>query len=359
MIALSARQLGYRVHVFAPDAARSPAGQVADLSVTGDYLDAAAIRTFADAVDVLTVEFENIPASALAAAAEAVPVRPGITSLRTTQNRGREKRFLADTGVPHARFAPVDDASSLDGALGLIGMPAVLKTAGFGYDGKGQKVIRSEADLDAACALAAQQPCVLEEFVDFVREVSVISARNAGGETATFGLFENVHRDHILDVTLAGTVPADLQARAGGIAERIGRELDHVGVFCVELFETRAGGLLVNEVAPRVHNSGHITIESARTSQFEQHVRAICGLPLGATGLLSGGAMANLLGDLWTGGEPDWAAALEDPRVKLHLYGKSDARPGRKMGHLSAVADSASDAVAAVTRARARLSGED
>ncbi len=357
MLALAARPLGYRVHVYAPDTEGAPASQVADFATTADYLDNDALDAFAAACDVITIEFENIPAVALERLAAITPVHPGAQALHVTQNRLREKNFLTANGLPLAPFAHVTDTRGLEVAAADIGLPAVLKTAGFGYDGKGQLLLREPADLAGAAALLAEGEAVLEGFVDFDREVSVIAARSSTGETGSFGLFTNRHANHILDVTTAGDPASErgLHGQALKIAVRIMEALDYVGVMCVELFQLADGTLLVNEIAPRVHNSGHLTTEATATSQFQQHIRAICGLPLGDFSFVRPAAMANLLGDEWSEGEPDWAAALRDPRIQLHLYGKKEARPGRKMGHLTALADSEAEAEAAVVMARRAL----
>lgn len=357
MLALAARPFGYAVHVYAPDASGSPAAQVADSATQAAYLDEAALREFARMCDVVTVEFENIPAEALELLGQWTAVRPGARSLRLSQNRLREKEFLVSAGLPVAPFRTVRSEDGLKEALGEIGWPAVLKTAGFGYDGKGQALLRSPRDLPRAEAILAGGEAVLEAFVDFSSEVSVVAARTSGGVTGSFGLFHNDHVNHILDVT--AVLPEDgtdgAEQEAAGIARQIADALGHVGVLCVELFRLGDGRLLVNEIAPRVHNSGHLTIEAAGSSQFQQHIRAVAGLPPGDFSFRSPAAMANLLGDLWENGEPDWAAALADPRVQLHLYGKEEARPGRKMGHLTAVAGTASEAREAVLAARHRL----
>jgi len=338
MFAIAARRMGYRVHTFSPDD-DTPTGQVADREVQGAYDDLDAVRAFARGVDVVTFEFENVSSAAAEAAAGHAPVRPGGSVLHTTQNRLREKAFLAGAGVPVAPFAAVHSAAELREALARLGTPAVLKTAGWGYDGKGQVKITAADEADEAWKALHTGEAVLEAFVDFALEVSVVAARGLDGSFAHFGLIANDHSRHILDVSVApAPVDAATVREAVEIARGILDGLDVVGVLCVEMFLTRDGRLLVNELAPRPHNSGHLTFDACVTSQFEQQLRAICGLPLGATDLLRPAAMANLLGDLWQGGEPDWVAACRFPDVKLHLYGKATARPGRKMGHLTALA---------------------
>jgi 5-(carboxyamino)imidazole ribonucleotide synthase len=352
MFAIAARRMGYRVHTYSPDS-ETPTGQVSDVEVTAPYDDLDAVRRFARAVRVVTFEFENIPAAAAAAAGEEAPVRPAWRVLHTTQHRIREKAFLDKAGFPVAPFAPVGSPEDLHLALERLGCPAVLKTAGFGYDGKGQVRIDHPAAAEEAWRQSGGQPAVLEAFVDFEREVSVVAARGLDGAVADWGPIENRHRRHILDVSVA---PARIDDRVGREAVRLARalleELEVVGVLCVEFFVTREGRLLVNELAPRPHNSGHLTFDASLTSQFEQQLRAVCGLPLGSTEMLRPAAMANLLGDLWSDGEPDWAAACRHPRVKLHLYGKIEPRPGRKMGHLTALAPAVEEAERLVLDAR-------
>ncbi len=355
MFAIAARRMGYRVHTFSPEA-DTPAGQISDREYQRPYEDLEAVREFARGVRVVTFEFENVPAEAVEAAAALAPVRPSGAVLYTTQNRLREKTFLARAGFPVAPFRHVRGAAELPGALEEIGRPAVLKTAGFGYDGKGQSKIVSEEDAARAARDLGDKECVLEAFVDFDREVSVVAARGLEGEFAHYGVVENAHRRHILDLSIApAAVTEEVGREAVEIARAILETLDVVGVMCVEFFLTREGRLLVNELAPRPHNSGHFTFDACVTSQFEQQLRAVCGLPLGSTELLRPAAMANLLGDLWAAGEPDWRAAASFPNVKLHLYGKTEARPGRKMGHLTALAATPAEAARAALAARDAL----
>ncbi len=355
MFTIAARRMGYRVHTFSPDA-DTPTGQVADVEVRANYDDLDEVREFASRVKVVTFEFENVPAATAAAAAEMALVRPRGEVLHVTQNRLREKTFLAQNGIPCAPFRSVDSAAALDAAVAAIGTPSVLKTAGFGYDGKGQRILRSPADAAEAWQSLGRQPCILEGFVEFEREVSVVAARGVDGSYADYGVVDNEHRNHILDVTTAPAgVPEKTRRDAREISRQILDALDVVGVLCVEFFVDKNGGLLVNELAPRPHNSGHFSFDACVTSQFEQQLRAVCGLPLGATELLRPAAMANLLGDLWNDHEPNWAAALEFPNVKLHLYGKLEARPGRKMGHLTALADTPEEAARVARAAREAL----
>ena len=355
MFAIAARRMGYRVHTFSPGS-DTPAGQVSDVEIEASFDDLDAVRNFARAVSVVTFEFENVPAATAQAAAEIVLVRPAGSVLHTTQHRLREKLFLSHHGFPVTPFRAVRSIEDLRAAIDDLGCPAVLKTASFGYDGKGQTTIRSTADAENVWATGRDVERVYESFVDFEREVSVVAARGADGSFAHWGVIDNTHRNHILDLSVSpADVPPRVAQRAVEIARGVLEALGVVGVLCVEFFLTRAGALLVNELAPRPHNSGHLTIDAHVTSQFEQQLRAVCGLPLGSTRQLRPAAMANLLGDLWAGAEPDWPAACAMPEVKLHLYGKSQPRPGRKMGHLTALADTAQDAARIAQAARAAL----
>lgn len=356
MFALSARNLGYRVQTLSPDT-DTPTGQVADREWVASYDDLEAVRELARSVDVITFEFENVPAETAAAAAEIVPVRPGGAILHIAQNRKREKEWLARHGFPCAPFHAVVSLSGLQSALAALGSPAILKTAGFGYDGKGQVRLQSAADAPAAWEELGGAECVLEGLIPFECEVSVIAVRGPGGSFACYGPIENAHQNGILDVSVcpSPSVPAQTAAEAVQITRAICETVDLVGVLCVEFFVTAGGSLLVNEIAPRPHNSGHLTMEAYQASQFEQQVRSVCGLPLGPTALLRPAAMANLLGDVWEPEPPHWAAALALPGVSLHLYGKAEARPGRKMGHLTALADTPQEAANLVRTARAAL----
>jgi 5-(carboxyamino)imidazole ribonucleotide synthase len=355
MFAMAARRLGYRVHMLAPEH-DTPTGQIADLEIQASYDDIDRIREFARAVHVMTFEFENVPAAAAQAAAEHTMVRPSGRALEIAQHRIREKTFLRDLGLPVVPFAAVTSEADLSDAVRRIGTPAVLKTAAFGYDGKGQVALRGSKDpLDAWISME-RQDAVLEAFIDLECEISVIGARAVDGSMSPFAPIENVHRNHILDVSTspAGVSPV-LAGRAVEATNAVLEALDYVGILCIEFFVARDGRLLINELAPRPHNSGHLTFDACRTSQFEQQVRAICGFPLGSPELLQPAAMANLLGDLWRGGEPDWSAALTYPDVKLHLYGKADPRPGRKMGHLTCLASTPEIARGQVIAARTAL----
>jgi len=359
MFTIEARKMGYRVHTFSPDT-DTPTGQVADIETSASYDDLDAVREFARGVDVVTFEFENVPSGCVEAAAEFVEVHPRGDILHTTQNRLREKTFLSDSGFPVARFRHVKTVEDLRRGAEELGTPAVLKTAGFGYDGKGQVKIKALDEIDTAFEGLGGQEGVLEEFVDFEKEVSVVCARAREGGFVHYGVIENEHSNHILDISIAPALISErTYAEAIGIAREIAARMEYVGTLCVEFFLTRDERLLVNELAPRPHNSGHLTFDACATSQFEQQLRAVCGLPLGSTEFHRPAAMANLLGDLWQLANdeegPRWDAALDASNVKLHLYGKSEARPGRKMGHITAMADTAELAAASVRNARERL----
>jgi 5-(carboxyamino)imidazole ribonucleotide synthase len=357
MFAIAARRMGYRVHTLSEDS-DTPTGQVSDEEITASYNDLDALRRFASNVSVVTFEFENIPVPSIDAIAGIVPVRPAGSVLNIAQNRIREKSFLQSAGLPVASFRVVRSLEDLEQALREIGCPAVLKTASFGYDGKGQVTVKQASQCEAAWNAIGRNPAVLEAYVDFDCEVSVIAARGEDGQFAHYGLLENRHHNHILDVTIA---PARVSRRTAADAVEMARtlmeKLGVVGVLCVEFFLTRQGKLLINELAPRPHNSGHFSVDACLTSQFEQQLRAVCGLPLGSTEQLRPAAMANLLGDLWSGGEPDWVSVCSQPNVKLHLYGKVEARPGRKMGHLTAMAADVETAVELVLESRRALAG--
>jgi len=360
MFAIAARKMGYRVHTFSPDD-DTPTGQVADKEVTAAYEDLDAVRDFAKGVSVVTFEFENVPAATAEAAAQHAPVRPGGSVLHTTQHRLREKTFLKTNGFPVTHFAAIKSQDELNAAIKTIGTPSILKTAGWGYDGKGQIALRSADVAESAWKKLATTEAVLEAFVDFEMEVSVVAARGIDGTFTHWGVIKNDHSNHILDVSVAPAPVSDaVTKRAVEITRGVLEKLEVVGVLCVEFFLRKDGELIINELAPRPHNSGHLTFDANMTSQFEQQVRAICGLPLGSTQLLRPAAMANLLGDVWFDGdtyrEPNWAAALAvSSDIKLHLYGKAYARKGRKMGHLTALADSPELASEHVVKAREAL----
>jgi len=334
MLALAAARLGLFCHIFT-DREDDPAIDIAVATTVAPYTDEDALARFAASVDVLTYEFENIPARTADYLAAMRPVRPSPAVLALTQDRLTEKNFVSGLGIDVAPFAQVDDAGALARAVAQIGRPSILKTRRFGYDGKGQTLIREGSDLAVSFRTLGGQPAILEGFVPFVCEVSVVAARGLDGDFVAWDVGRNEHEHHILTST---TVPADigddLCLRARDIAKRIAEALDYVGVLAVEMFvvETPSGRkLLVNEIAPRVHNSGHWTLDGSVTSQFEQHVRAICGFPLGATRAHRPVEMRNLIGnDIYR-----WREFLGMPNACLHLYGKSEARPGRKMGHVT------------------------
>lgn len=355
MFAMAARRMGYRVHIFTPEE-DSPAGQFADRAVVADFGNEEAVRRFARELDVLTFEFENIPIETVNWCADHCTVRPAGSILHLAQNRLREKSALSHAQIPVGAYRPVHSAGELGRALEQIGRPAILKSAAFGYDGKGQERIAGAESAEKIWGTRSGGEFILERVIDFEKELSVIVARGPDGEIATFSVCENVHRNHILDVTsVAARIGEKVERRAAELARTIAEQNDLVGLLAVEMFLATEGELLVNELAPRPHNSGHWTIDGCATSQFEQQVRAVCGLPLGATDLLRPSAMANLLGDEWAQGEPNWASALRTPGVHLHLYGKKDARPGRKMGHLTALGATADGAVTKVLESRAAL----
>jgi 5-(carboxyamino)imidazole ribonucleotide synthase len=355
MFAMAARRLGYRVHTLSPEH-DTPTGQIADVEFRAAYDDLDRIREFARSVDVVTFEFENVPAAAAAAAEEHALVRPNGRALEIAQDRVREKTFLASHGFPVTPFAQVTSEGELADAVKRMGSPAVLKTATLGYDGKGQAAVRAGDDVRAAWSSLGARDAILESFVDLRCELSVIGVRGVDGQWSDFGPIENLHRHHILDVSTApADVPASIAAQAIDTTRAVMEALDYVGVLCIEFFLAQDGRLLINELAPRPHNSGHLTVDACRTSQFEQQLRAICGLPLGSAELLQPAAMVNLLGELWAGGEPNWPAVLAFPEVRLHLYGKALARPRRKMGHLTVLAATREDAKQKALRAREAL----
>jgi 5-(carboxyamino)imidazole ribonucleotide synthase len=355
MFAIAARRMGYRVHTLSPDY-DSPTGQISDLEVMASYDDLDAVSEFARRVSVVTFEFENVPAATAEAAARCAPVRPAGTILHTTQQRIREKAFLQSVGLPTTPYREVHSLEELERAVSELGCPAVLKTAEFGYDGKGQFRIDSAERVTEAWNAIGRKEAVLEAFIDFDREISVVAARGDDGQFVHYGAIENQHSRHILDLSIApARVPEAVAREAVEMAHCVLDRLGVVGVLCVEFFVTRDHKLLINELAPRPHNSGHLTVDACVTSQFEQQLRAVCGLPLGSTAMHRPAAMANLLGDLWTNGEPNWPAACAFPQVKLHLYGKLEPRPGRKMGHLTALNTDPEEAYRTVLEARQNL----
>lgn len=331
MAALAAARLGYRVHVFCPEA-DSPTEQVTAAATVAEYTDLQALEAFARAVDVVTFEFENIPAESVRVLSDLVPVRPGWKVLEVAQDRVTEKTFFNSIGIETAPWVKVGSAAELRDAVARLGRPAVLKTTRFGYDGKGQVKIVADTDLDEAWASLGGNEAILEGFVDFEGEISVIVARGTDGASATFDPAWNVHTNHILDTTtIPAPIPRTMAEAAMAAAHKVADALDLVGLLAVEMFVTKDGRLLANEMAPRPHNSGHWTIDACVTDQFEQFVRAVCGLPLGSPERHSDAIMKNLIGD----DVNDWPDILKDPVAKLHLYGKAEARSGRKMGHVT------------------------
>ncbi|MFL6467773.1 MAG: 5-(carboxyamino)imidazole ribonucleotide synthase [Pyrinomonadaceae bacterium] len=355
MFAIEARKLGYRVHTFSP-LTDTPTGQVADIETCADYDDIDAVRAFARSVDVITFEFENIPSATVDAASEFTAVHPRGDILHVTQNRLREKTFLSENGFPVTDFRPILVIDDLYQAVKALGIPSVLKTAGFGYDGKGQTKLNDIDEIPGAFGSLKGTEGILEAFVEFEKEVSVVCARDQSGNFVHYGVIENEHKNHILDVSFAPAIVSEsVFENAIDIAKNIADSLGYVGTLCVEFFLASDEKLLVNELAPRPHNSGHLTFDACVTSQFEQQLRAVCGLPLGSTDFYKPAAMANLLGDLWENREPNWSAALANHEVKLHLYGKSEPRAGRKMGHLTAAGLTPSEAAISVRNARNSL----
>jgi 5-(carboxyamino)imidazole ribonucleotide synthase len=334
MFTIAARTMGYKVMVLDPDFA-SPAGQMADVHLQADYTDHGALRQLGAACAAVTTEFENVPAASLIELARYCRVSPGADAVAIAQDRSHEKSWLAANGFATAPFALVNSEADLDAALAVTGTPALLKVSRFGYDGKGQARVATRDEAHAALREFGDQPCVLEGFVTLEREISVVLARNDAGECALFPVAENRHDNGILDVSIVpARVPDSLAGQARDMARAIAGQLGYIGVMAVEFF-IADGRLLVNEIAPRPHNSGHYTLDACVTDQFEQQVRALAGLPLGDTRLLSPVAMVNILGDRWHNGGPHWDTLLAHPNIKLHLYGKEAARPGRKMGHFN------------------------
>ena len=358
MLAIAARQMDYKTVVLDPDS-NCPAGQVADRVIRSEYSDIKASSELAALADVVTYEFENVDADSVSSAEKHKPVRPSSSVLRTTQNRLHEKKALLEAGIPVANFRKVGSLRDLEDAASVLGYPMVLKTATEGYDGKGQSIIHGEHDLAISYGQlnARNVELIVEQFVSFKAEVSTICARTIDGMTATFDPSENIHRNHILDTSI---VPARIEEavtdKARIIAADIAEKLDVIGLIAVEMFVTQENEILVNELAPRPHNSGHYTMDGCDTSQFEQLVRVLAGMPITLPKLHSPTVMVNLLGEIWedTGGNPDWQRALELPGVSLHLYGKSAARVGRKMGHINVVAETVEEALYIATEARER-----
>lgn len=355
MFTQRAQAMGYQVAVFDPGPA-SPAGQLANHHFASDWNDTDALEKFAATVKGATIEFENVPTHVLEFLAERIVVRPGPAALASAQDRIVEKAFLADHGFPTAPWGRVTNRDELMGVLLDIGPPAILKTSRMGYDGKGQSIVDDPEGGLAAFRRFGERPCVLERRLELECELSVVLARGCDGEVACFPVGENVHRNGILDIT---TVPSSvspvLRDEAVAVATAVAVALDYTGVLGVELFVAEGGQLFVNEIAPRPHNSGHYTLDACVTDQFEQQVRSLAGLSLGDARLMSPACMVNLLGDLWRVREPDWSRALAFPGIKLHLYGKGEARPGRKMGHLTCLAATPEEARSMAIAARDSL----
>ncbi len=332
MLALAAAQLGYKCHIYCPEE-NSPAFQVADQKTIAAYENEEALTEFARSVDVATYEFENVPSQTAAVVAAHTLLRPGAKALAVSQDRLTEKQFLNDAGVETAPYEAFHTAEELEAVFKKIGRPSVAKTRRFGYDGKGQKLIKTQKDLEQVLDVTNNTPAILEGFVPFDREISVIVARSASGDVAAFPVGENVHTNHILDTTdVPATVSDRVEAKAKVMATKVANALDYVGVVGVEMFVTDSTNqIIVNEIAPRVHNSGHWTMDGAVTSQFEQHIRAICDLPLGNPDALGTVRMKNLLGEDIL----ELDNFFSDPTATVHHYGKSEPRPGRKMGHVN------------------------
>ena len=359
MFTIAARTMGYEVIVLDPDK-ESPAGKLATTHICADYSDQTALDNIAKNCDAVTTEFENVPASTLEALAKTCPVRPGAQAVTITQDRIHEKNFLKDNAFPTAPFAVIHSLDDLKDGINQIGTPAILKVSRFGYDGKGQFSIKTEADADKGWETLNGEACVLEQRMPLDIEVSVVLARGLEGEVITYPVSENIHEDGILDVSVVpARINKDLETKVLDMAKQITIALDYVGIMAVEFFISN-GKLLVNEIAPRPHNSGHYTLDACVTDQFEQQVRAVCGLPLGDTTLLSPVVMINMLGDIWHDGKaPKWQKLLDHPNVKLHLYGKREARPGRKMGHFNVLSSNIDDALTLAEDLKQQLSKAD
>ncbi|MEO7742650.1 MAG: 5-(carboxyamino)imidazole ribonucleotide synthase [Usitatibacter sp.] len=354
MFTVAARTLGYRVTVLDPDP-HSPAAEFATGYLNTPYTDTASLDTLARTCAAVTTEFENAPAEALDTLASRTIVRPAGAVVAIAQDRRREKRFFAERGFPVGAFAVIDGEDDIDPALERVQFPALLKTARFGYDGKGQARIASRAELESTFHQWKRVPCVLEALLALELEVSVVLGRSDDGAVAVFPVTENRHARGILDLSIApARIPEALAREALALATRLATQLDYVGVLAVEMFVV-GGRLLLNEIAPRPHNSGHYTIDACRTSQFEQQVRVLCGLPLGDPSQHTPAVMVNLLGDVWSAGEPRWEAVLAHPGAHLHLYGKRQARPGRKMGHVTLCESTVERSLEAALAIRASL----
>lgn len=355
MFTVAARTMGYRVMVLDPDPL-SPAGQFADVHLCADYQDAQALAQMAQTCAAITTEFENVPADTLRNLAAHCPVKPRAEAVEIAQNRVAEKSWLRQHGFATAPFAVISSADDLVDACTTVGFPAVLKVSRFGYDGKGQARVADLAQAQAAFAGMGGEVCVLEKMLTLECELSVVLGRNESGESALYPVSENIHEAGILDISIVPARVTDaLTTQARETALAIAQRLDYCGVMAVEFFVVNGGQLTVNEIAPRPHNSGHYTLDACLSSQFEMQVRTLCNLPLGATEQHTPAVMVNLLGDVWGDSQPNWAALLQYPQVKLHLYGKQSARPGRKMGHYTCVDRSLEAALALAKQIRAAL----
>jgi 5-(carboxyamino)imidazole ribonucleotide synthase len=340
MFVMAAHSLGYHVIVLDPDP-DSPAGRMADEHIHASYSDSWAIEQLARNCEAVTTEFENIPTETLKILEQSIVVRPSAHSVKIAQNRIVEKTFLADNHFPTARFYPVYNKEDISFAMQQIGQTCILKVATLGYDGKGQSIVNNIVETENAFNSMGQVACVLEEKIDLDTEISVVLARSHQGEVSCYPVGENYHVDGILEHTIVpSNLDENLEQKVIAEAKRLANALDYCGILAVEFFYTKSGELLINEVAPRPHNSGHYTIDACVTSQFEQQVRMLCGLPAGSSRLFSPVVMFNILGDVWQKGEPDWLSLLSKPEVKLHLYGKTQARAGRKMGHFNCLGSS-------------------
>ena len=334
MFCVAARTMGYRLVVLDPDA-ESPAGRIADKHIKAGFTDNTALDELASLCDVITTEFENVPAESLRYLAKSKPVYPSAESLEIAQNRDREKQYAISAGLKPVPYQKISEVSDLDSAAQVTGFPAILKSSTMGYDGKGQAVVENDDELKKAYSEMGHTECVLEKKIDLLIEISAIVSRNPNGEAVAYPVSENQHRNGVLHMSI---VPARVDDAIADEAKKqtlaLADKMQYVGILAVEYFISTDGELLFNEMAPRPHNSGHYTKDACVTSQFEQHVRMMCGLPPGDTRLLTPVVMVNLLGDLW---DPNWSFILDHPGIKLHLYGKKEARPGRKMGHFNAL----------------------
>ena len=355
MFTLAAHSMGYRVVVLDPDP-HSPAGQIAEQHIKADYRDRAALQMLGDECAAITTEFENIPAESVEFLEQFAPVRPATDAVRIAQNRIEEKTFIQQQGLATAPFAAIYEAADIAENIAALQPPLLLKTASMGYDGKGQQQVGNADEARAAFLQMGGTPCVLEEMLELEREISVVLVRNIDGLTAVYPVGENRHVNGILETTIVPcAATASITDTAIEMARKLADAMNYCGVLAVEFFCTRQGELLINEMAPRPHNSGHYTVDACATSQFEQQVRTMCGLAPSDTRLLSAVVMTNLMGDIWNDGDPAWQHVLNQPGAHLHLYGKREARPGRKMGHINCLADDTDKALQVTAKIRAAL----